>query len=419
MKHFRACMLPFAFAAVGVVRLLAKFGILVRFGTFWPPRIGHIGMNTECYLCEKDAGLHPKRTIDIWSLKAGLPFVPSPYLMKMWRRSMLVDPTRFSSIVMLCNLMFEGYEKHNAEPKQSDRDIHNLLETMPPHLKFTRREEAKAKKIMRSWGIPEGAKWVCVIVRDNAYLPHLSYHDYRDADIDNYLQAIYALANRGYYVFRMGKTVKNDLQIRHSRIFDYARNGMQSDFMSIYLGAKCEFTMSTSTGWDAIPQIFRKPICYTNFVPIEYLPTWQHSLAIWKHHEKDGKRMSVPEICDIGAGLFMRADQFKEAGITLIENTPEEIREAAMEMADMVEGLSTPEPQEAFWRMFPRNVSPYNGHPLHGEKIRLRIGRQFLKDYYAERQEDIGGNPGARRIEAGAVQEHHDVQRKAAYPVGY
>ena len=409
MKLFRACLLPFAFVAVGVVRLLAKFGILIRFGTFWPPRIGHIGMNTECYLCEKDAGLHPK-AIDIWSLKAGDPFIPSKYLMKMWRRSMLIDRTRFSNTVMLCNVMFDGHEKHHVEPKQMDRDIHNLLETMPPHLKFTAAEEAKAERILHSWGLPKRAKWVCLIVRDNAYLPHLNYHDYRDADIDNYMQAAYALAHRGYFVFRMGLVTKKDLEIRHSRIFDFARNGMYSDFMSIYLGAKCAFTMSTSTGWDAIPQIFRRPICYTNFVPVEYLPTWQNSLAIWKHHEKDGKRLSIPEICELGAGLFMRADQFEEAGIKVIENTPEEIREAAMEMADIVEGLSYPGSQDEFWRMFPRNVSPYNGQPLHGKHIRLRIGTNFLKERDAERKEDSRDHPGAGGVEASAVQEPDHVQ---------
>ncbi len=49
-----------------------------------------------------------------------------------------------------------------------------------------------------------------------------------------------------------------------------------------------------------------------NYVPIEYLQTYHHgSLAIWKHHEKDGKRMTLAEIYASGAGHFMRAEEFE------------------------------------------------------------------------------------------------------------
>ena len=64
-KLGRLALLPLAFLIVWVVRWMEKRGTLVRFGTFWHSRLGHMIGNTECYLSERDAGLQPK-AFDIW-----------------------------------------------------------------------------------------------------------------------------------------------------------------------------------------------------------------------------------------------------------------------------------------------------------------------------------------------------------------
>lgn len=377
MKLLRLLLVPLALAVVGFVRIAARFGLLIRFGELWSPRIGHLAGNTECYLCERAAGLHP-RSLDIWTHRGP---IASDYLAKMLRRALLIDPTRFTILVALVNRMFEGWDKHVIGSQQIDRDIYNLMEKQPPHLRFTAAEHRRAAAILRQWGLPEDAKWVCLIVRDGAYLPGLAYHSFRDSDIDTYMGAAFALAKRGYYVFRMGAAVAKHFAIRHSHIFDYATNGMRSEFMDLYLGAHCTFCLSSGCGFDAIPVVFRRPVCYVNYVPVEYLQTYnKRSLAIWKHHERNGRRMTLAELWDSGAGQFMQAADYEVAGIKLIDNTSEEIVEAALEMADLVEGKHKGGSQEWFWRDFPRSTSPYNGRPLHGE-IRMRIGARFLQQY--------------------------------------
>jgi putative glycosyltransferase (TIGR04372 family) len=182
----------------------------------------------------------------------------------------------------------------------------------------------------------------------------------------------------------MGATVEKPFRSENPRIIDYARSGKRSEFMDIYLGAHCAFCLTSGTGIDAIPYIFRRPMAFTNYVPVEYLQTFiPRSIGIWKHHYRDGKRMTFAEIIESGAGQFFRADQFAEAGITLVDNTPEEIRDVAVEMAwNLLHGANQDElfPQDEFWKAFPRSISPYNGKPIHGE-IRMRIGREFLKGY--------------------------------------
>ena len=370
MKALRLLLVPFALLVVLAVRL----GLPLRFGRIWSDRLGHMAGNMECYLCEREAGL--QRGWDFW-YHGGEP--ANKQLARMLARVVRVDPTPFTRICDLLNTLFG---RKTIETAQVDRDIGNLYETQGPHLSFTAKERERGQDGLIKMGIPTNAKWVCLIARDAGYIPQLAYHSYRDSDIDTYADAALALAERGYYVVRMGAKVLKPLKVNHPRVIDYATK-YKDDFMDIYLGAHCAFALSNGCGIDAIPVIFRRPVCYVNYVPLEYLQTYNAgSLAIWKHHEKDGKRMTPAEIYASGAGHFMRADQFEDAGITLVDNTPEEIRDVAMEMADrQVDGYEVidvvPQP---FWDAFPRSNSEFNKRPLHGE-IRMRIGAAFLKGY--------------------------------------
>ena len=368
MKLLRLLLVPFALLVV----LASRLGLPIRFGMVWSNRLGHMAGNMECYLCERSAGL--SRGWDFW-YHAGEP--ASAQLNRMLRRVVRIDRTPFTRICALVNGLFPGAEAHRIETAQVDRDIHNLFERFPPHLSFTAREHQRGEDGLRALGIPAGAKWVYLIVRDDAKHPTLPYHSYRNTDIDSYEQAALALAERGYYVLRMGAKVAKPFKAKHPRILDFASMQPYDDFMAVYLGAHCAFCLSSGTGPDAIPVIFRRPVCYVNYVPLEYLQTYHRgSLAIWKHHMKDGKRMTPAEIYKSGAGHFMRAEEFADAGITLVDNTPEEITAAALEMAD---GLSQDD-QSAFWDAFPRSNSTYTKGPLHG-KINMRIGAEFLKGY--------------------------------------
>lgn len=374
---------PIGFFCALVIRLLDKLGFRIRFGEFISNRLGHLAGNTECYLCERDAS--GVKTFDIWAHN-GKP--ASEQLAKMIGRRVRIDPTGFTRLISLCNSTITGWERHYANSTQMDRDIYNLFERFPPHMTFTPEEVMQGQAGLVSLGITPGAKWVCLNVRDSAFHPALAYHSYRDADIENYVLASEWLADQGYYVLRMGAKVHKPMPTKHPKIIDFALK--HDDFMSVYLGAHCHFTISTSSGWDGIPYIFRRPICYADFVPVEYLFSFlKDSIAIWKHHERDGKRMTFKEIIESGAGRFMRAEHFEQLGIKLIPNTPKEILALVKEMEARISNRRAcnkkfgPErfvEQQKFWKDFPRHISEYNNMPLHGQ-ARMRIGSEFLKGY--------------------------------------
>ncbi len=390
--YYVLCIL--AVPAVLVIRLIRPW-LLVRLGSLISARIGHFASNTELYLCEQDAGINApqQRHADLFYM-AYRP-ICNQQLATMWKRILRVWPAWILAPIILVNRLIPGGAVHEiGNNTNRDRDVHNLLDRFPPHLEFTSEEEVRGEAGMRVMGISLGTPFVCLIVRDNAYLDaYLSsnewnYHNYRDTDIQNYILAAEELAARGYFVIRMGAKVKEALKTAHPRIIDYATNGMRSDFMDIYLGAKCEFCISVSTGFDAVPYIFRRPVAYVNMVPLGYLFTFrQQVLCITKHHFAlaEDRELTLSEIFNYGVGFCIHTSDYASKGIKLIENTSEEIRSVVIEMAERLNGTWQPHEDDEvlerrFWEIFPTDaVDAYQGSPLHGE-IRARFGAHFLRN---------------------------------------
>ena len=376
--------LPASILFVLIIRLIGRF-YLVRFQRLINWRIGHYAANTELYLCERDAGINTPDIpyVDFWYR---LGESCNEQLDVMCGRTLNIGPQYFLILVKRINALIPGGEAHLIGDNTShDRDVHNLLERFPPHLNFLPDEEDRGEAGLRSLGIPDGAPFVCLQVRDSSYLqnqsPHLDWsrHDYRDCDIQKYVQASMELANRGYYVVRMGAVVKQAMAVDHPMIIDYATNGMRSDFMDIYLGAKCVFCISNGTGFDAVPYIFRRPIVYVDQAPLGYIMTFcSNALATTKKHwlRDKGRFMTFREIFESGAAYSCFSAKFEEIGVELVESAPEEITAVVVEMDERLRGTwhsskEDKELQRLFWDIFPKNE-------LHGD-IRSHFGADYLR----------------------------------------
>jgi putative glycosyltransferase (TIGR04372 family) len=390
--------LPFYVLAIPVVIVIRQIRprFLIRLSALESFHLGHFAGDTELSLCERDAGINRpgQRHVDLF-------YIPEPIcnqqLATMWRRVLRVWPEWILSPIRHVDRMMPGDAiPESGDAVQGDRDVHNLLDRVPPHLIFTPEEEARGEAGLRAMGISRGKPFVCLNVRDNAYnaywdladaSSYVNDHSYRDSDIQNYVLAAETLADRGYVVIRMGAIVREAIKTRHPGVIDYAANGMRSDFMDIYLGAKCEFCVSVGSGFDAVPMIFRRPIACVNFVPLGRLDTFSTNiLSITKHYhlEADNRELTLAEIFARGVGFFYLTSEYQASGIRLIENTPEEIRDLVVEMAERLEGTWQPhEVDEAlqgrFWEIFPKDAPEiHGGSPWHGE-IRARFGAAFLR----------------------------------------
>lgn len=377
-----------------IIRIIRPL-ILIRMGNLVGERIGHFAANTELYLCEQSSGINvPSNSyIDIFSISKP---VCNKQLEKMWRRVLphvwpnwLVEPAIRINRLLPCGMLHEI-----GSNTQHDRDVHNLYEKEPTHLKFTIEEEVFGEKKLRDMGIPKESPFVCITVRDSSYLQFLypdadlSYHDYRDCNVQNFVLAAESLANKGYYVIRMGAKVKEPMKCVNPNVIDYASNGMRSDFMDIYLGAKCSFCVTNGTGFDAVPMVFRRPLVQVNSVPIGYAYTWgKNPIILFKHHfdTQYMRELTLSEILRSGVEYSLESTEFDHRNIELKENTPQEIKDAVSEMSERLAGTWCAEAsdklsQARFWNIYPTDgVDPYKGRPLHGI-ISARYSAIYLRN---------------------------------------
>jgi putative glycosyltransferase (TIGR04372 family) len=234
-------------------------------------------------------------------------------------------------------------------------DREGLISSNFPELTFSSQELKSGNSFLDRLKV-DPQKFVCLHMRDSAYLTQMfgqqvHKHDYRDSEITTYVEAAEVLAEMGYTVFRMGALVKETLVSKHPRVIDYATNGMRTEFLDVFLGAYCAFCISTGSGWDNVPTIFRRPILFVNLLPI-FSPS-ANTLPITIYPKLLGSQgsptsLSLTELIQRNLVTPSNTAAYANAGVEIRDLSSEELVEAVTEMAQRVEGsfVETPEQKE-------------------------------------------------------------------------
>lgn len=372
----------------------------VRFIRLCSDRIGHYAMNTELLLCYLDEIKEKRTKYFFYTLDAP---ICNSQLHVMWKRVIPIIP--FPKIMAQINAclrrIFGNRYKDDVirkfESGAGNEDIDGYLKKFEPHLSFKHSELQRGAKFLSDLGIPDGALFVCFVVRDptylNKYLPEndWSYHFYRNANIENFSKAALFLANKGYYVVRMGKTVLKPFEVKHPNVIDYANLSLRSDFGDIYLPSQCEFFISTPTGLDAIPEIFRKPVLFVNVAPLaSELQYWYPSeFFIFKkiYDKKNEKFITLKELDETVNGSCDIQKIFDSLDWSVIENTEDEILEAVHEMERFVRLKSGAENNNLFHALLktPLQYSVLSNRDIlrsNPEKFYIRMCNKFFEENY-------------------------------------
>jgi len=367
-----------AIPAMVLVRLLRPF-ILVRFGQIASSRIGHFAWNTELYLCERDAAKPTIKTIDLFYYNAS---ICNYQLKKMWDRVLHI--CSFAKWVDKVNRLLPGFQCHVVPLTSYIYDKKTLLRHMPSHLVFTPKEEQFGKQKLRELCIPDGSSFVCFYARSSSYLndTHPSnawdYHNYRDTKINDYVAAVEMLAKRGYFAIRMSAIVNDRLNIDNPKIIDYASTE-RTEFLDIFLPAKCSFFISDTGGFSALPWVFRRPIAWINYIPLKLMAIGTaDDLFIPKRLwlKKERRFLNFQEIFSSRIAGFTLSQQYEKAGIEVVNNTPEEITALTIEMEERLKGTwKSSEEDEQLQQDF---VSFYKLTDLDPALV-PRIGTEFLR----------------------------------------
>ena len=271
----------------------------IRFYKITANRLGHFAINTELYLCQKKLYEY-KNCFDIFYLD-GKPC--NKFFLKLVKRHLIVFPNLVTNKLFFLNNFLSNYfnfcNSHEINIKCPDRDVENLFDRYSTQLQLTSDEIINGEKYLESVGIQQKDKFVLLYVRDSNYLDKQfpdkdwSKHEYRNYDIKYFKLAVLELIRRGFYVIRIGTDVKGSLEIDSKNYIDYSLSEQRSDFLDIFLCSKCHFCLSTASGFDTIPQIFRRPIA-SIFVPFYLVYSWSSKILVTtKNHFSIEKKRNL------------------------------------------------------------------------------------------------------------------------------
>jgi len=367
----RAVKLPFhlivfslAVPVVLFLRLIRPW-VLFRFGCINSEIIGACVYDSEYYLTERE--VEKEKAIDCLYFQSK--YHPNEQWARMVRRHLRINPV-FRYLDTANQVIPGGEIHHKVVCVTRSRDIKGYLARTDPHIIFNSEEDTRGRQFLNKLGLVPSDRFVCLIVRDSAYKEKFqttgtpfgknkdwSYHNYRDSDIDTYEDAAMALAEKGYWVIRMGKVVHKPLKADHTCIIDYANTKFRSDFLDIWLMANCFFCISGScTGLDEVPRIFRRPAVYVNFLPLQLLVTYDHVMSVPKHlvWQETNKQLTLSEYLNHS---YHYSKQYEDAKISVKDLTAEEICQAVMEQEAKLTGKwhrsdADQQYQDRFWKIF-------------------------------------------------------------------
>ena len=269
---------------------------------------------------------------------------------------------------------------------------------LEPATTLTNDELKSGEELLRKLGIPKGAQYVCLGVKEAAYYasitPDRGYgqnlrheaSDSRNVNIDNYMAAATYLAEQGIYVVRVGSVVgaplRND---RHPMIIDYATTH-RSELGDITLGANCKFFICGCTGSCFFAAITNRPIAYADHyferdntsvtIRLDQLP---NSILITRMYAKQSETI-LNFIEMISANKSLLTDQaLEDLELTPVPNSPEEILDLVSEMNlrldnSFVASNENEVLQDNFYNCFDPPI-PWREYPL------MRVSNSFLRKY--------------------------------------
>jgi len=354
---------------VMLVRILRPL-VLIRFGSLNSVRIGHFVPDAAIHTALKNK--QKNRCIDFFHVANR---VSNEQWHKMVKRHLLVwQWTRFLSWT---NQLLPGGAIHHRPSSLSprgSRDREGVLYKTNTVIPFLDEETVQAKKWLTSKGWQEGQPFVCLLVRDSAFLARhpfhgdgsqstydaYNYHDYRNTNIEDYLPLMDWFTEQGVWVLRMGKLMEHPIKSTNDRIIDYAFLDDKNDLLDIWLFANCTACITTGTGPDIVSYVYKKPLLFLNSLPLKCI--WSYANCTWipknLYWRSTNFSFTLKEYLKHG---YVKNNEYDKANIDIRDLEPEEILNSGKEFWSAIKNKnilvnSDAELQKKFWEIL--QISP-------------------------------------------------------------
>lgn len=258
----------------------------------------------------------------------------------------------------------------------------------PALFRLSDRHREMGMEALKKLGIPGDAWYVTLHVREPGYrgeTPENTTENWRNANPLDYLRACKAVTNSGGWVFRMGDPSMTPLPSM-PQVIDYAHHEIRNGWMDVFLSATCRFCIGTASSLLRVPRFFGVPVIFTNCtqtVPYYSLMKYDLFLPRLLKHKSTNKYLSFQELMSPPVAMYWSLKSFLYAGLTWVENTPEELEATTKEMLERTDGdpsskVSDDDLQRRFKALAETCGVKYGGRPV---KAFAPISRDFLSQH--------------------------------------
>jgi len=197
----------------------------------------------------------------------------------------------------------------------------------------SRMQEA-AHRCLERWGIRNSDLVVTIHVRTGS-AP--AGRGLENADIRTYIPALRYLASRGYRVVRLGDPSMPKLPPIPG-VTDCAHLPERSPWLDMYLWQRSHFAIGTCSGGSEGFRMFDRPTIYTNTTAIARWPFGSRSFFVPKLFRRPGasKPICIEEMVKSPWGLSDALCHEGWSDTTIVDNSPDDIFEAVLEMESLL-----------------------------------------------------------------------------------
>ncbi len=397
----RKRLLPLLFYPLHVLpaRVLSQVGVrFIDAPVNVIEQVGHLAMDFDSYF--KDQLLSHRKVLPVLLCAGRKPV--NEALLAHWPRNIRVIRSRWicwllrplmsfpevvDSLSGYCSVLRGAARTYDVQSRWADR---------APIFHLSEAEIVRGEAQLRALGIPEGAWFVCVHSREGGYAPgHEWANSYRNTSITDYLEAMRAIVAHGGWCVRVGDPTMRPLDPMPG-VVDYARSSSKSDWMDLFLCARCRFFLGNSSGLYGLAGIFGKPSALSNMTPLgsAYSP-FPGDISIPKLMiDSQGRMLPLPDAFAGEASELRLAPEFFERGLRQVDNAPQEIAELAIEMMERLDGNVEDESDDVDLQERFRALMLPHHYCWHAS---ARIGRAFLRRHRALLMS--ARNPESDRVE--------------------
>jgi putative glycosyltransferase (TIGR04372 family) len=406
---FRAAVrLGLVFPVLPILYLIEPF-YRIRVCTMYTQRLGHLAGNADILVRKLQLESAPPRSVFLifgWD-------PCNRQLFDMWLRT-VVPGVRFIESRIGTRIIFAWRPILTKTRFWQDHRIagteYYLYNHTKPVLSFTEEEERRGRALLAEMGIGPNDWFVCFHARDGAYFlkwrPELAEHwkqrDFRNVDIMRFLKAAEYIASRGGFALRFGAHVEKPLpDTGNPRIIDYSTK-YRSDFMDIYLCAKCRFFIGCASGPDILPTAFNVPVLSAGHFPYNHSHYRQTDMIIPRLlRSPDGARLvGYWEAQEAGYYVGWKEADARDPNMHLfdmLDVDPDDIVDGCRDMIDALEGKA---PSPAVREIQEYYAEKYLSH-ADGYRYAAKITPSFALKYrrLIIPGDDSSARLGGRRME--------------------